>query len=178
MKTLDLTGQEFERLTVIERAGSDGRGEALWLCECTCGNRTTALSSNLRKSNGTKSCGCLKAEYGRKQFTTHGLSRAFDGKQSRLYEIWTGMKKRCSNPAHEFYHRYGGRGITVCADWQEFPPFHAWAMANGYADNLSIDRIENDGNYEPGNCQWITRADNTRKIAVDRRKRVVASCAS
>ncbi len=80
------------------------------------------------------------------------------------------MKQRCSNPAATKYDRYGGRGITVCDEWREdFQTFYDWAMANGYSDDLTIDRIDNDGDYEPSNCQWITQAENTRKARNDKK---------
>ena len=88
---------------------------------------------------------------------------AFAGKKKRLYNIWDKIKQRCGNPNVYYYHRYGGRGISVCKEWLEYVPFKTWALANGYADNLTIDRIDNDGNYDPSNCQWITHSANVRK---------------
>lgn len=81
------------------------------------------------------------------------------------------MLNRCRRKKDKYYHRYGGRGIRVCEEWHKFPPFYEWAMANGYRDNLSIDRVDVDGNYEPSNCQWITMAENSRKAMEDRRTR-------
>lgn len=98
---------------------------------------------------------------------THGLKNS----NPRLYRIWQNMLNRCRNKNVEKYRSYGARGICVCDEWKEFPAFYEWAVANGYSDDLTIDRIDVDGNYEPGNCQWITNADNLRKAAADRRKK-------
>jgi hypothetical protein len=102
------------------------------------------------------SCGCLQKERAGGQ-PKHG------GYKTRLAGIWYHMRYRCLTPTCNAWPRYGGRGIKLCKDWHEFVPFRDWALANGYADNLTIDRIDNNGNYEPSNCQWISRADNTRK---------------
>jgi hypothetical protein len=80
-----------------------------------------------------------------------------------MANLWYVLRHRCNNPSNENWHRYGGRGIKLCSKWQAFEPFRNWALANGYEDHLTIDRIDNDGNYEPGNCQWITRSENSRK---------------
>jgi len=85
----------------------------------------------------------------------HGMSR------TRLYGCWVGMKERCDNKNRRFYHRYGGRGITYCKEWENFEPFMDWALANGYSDGLTLDRINNDGNYEPSNCRWATQSQQS-----------------
>jgi len=150
-------GKKYGRLTVIrmneQRAKS---GHMLWLCCCDCGNEKYETSSSLIRGN-TKSCGCLKKERNFK----HGDSR------TRLHRIWTYMRSRCRNPNNTKFHCYGGRGIKVCLEWQEYIPFKKWAKANGYKDNLVIDRIERSGNYEPNNCQWITAQENNKKIYID-----------
>lgn len=94
------------------------------------------------------------------------MSGGWKGPQPRLYLIWASMKTRCQNPAEPGYRNYGGRGIRVCDEWQEFEPFLKWAKANGYRKHLSLDRINNNGNYEPTNCRWATREQqslNTRR---------------
>ena len=142
-KAIDLTGQRFGRLTVLERAGTDSRREAVWRCICTCGNEIYVQGHHLRCGN-TQSCGCLRVDTA----TTHGESR------SRLYHIWFGMKTRCYNPNTKDFKNYGGRGITVCPEWlYDFPAFQKWAIANGYRDDLTIDRIDNDKGYSPDNCR-------------------------
>lgn len=149
----DLSGQRFGKLTVVERIGTKW-GSPYWKCKCDCGNYTNVSSTNL-KYGGTLSCGCFYTE----RLKTHGLS------DTRLYRIYSGMKTRCYNPNTKAYHHYGGRGISICDEWlgeNGFMNFYDWAMENGYSDNLSIDRIDVNGNYEPNNCRWATQETQTR----------------
>lgn len=163
MRKLDLTGQRFGRLTVIKEAGRTKQNRIKWLCQCDCGRQITVARDNLVNEH-QKSCGCLRKNMAIERNVSHKK------RYTRLYTTWKNMKQRCSNPAATKYDRYGGRGITVCDEWREdFQTFYDWAMANGYSDDLTIDRIDNDGDYEPSNCQWITQAENTRKARNDKK---------
>lgn len=154
----NLIGQKYTKLTVLKYAYSE-KGQRNWKCQCDCGN-ITYVSTGKLKSGNTKSCGCLKHET---------KSNLIHGKQNtRLYHIWQGMKQRCYNSNSIKYNNYGGRGIKVCNEWKNsFMPFYTWAISNGYDDNKtrkeqSLDRINNDGDYEPNNCRWVTHSKNCR----------------
>ena len=150
-KYVNLTGRIFGNLTAIEpiteklKSGHHKR----WLCQCKCSNMAIVPSSHLLRGE-TKSCGCRN----------HKLS------ETRLYRIWVHMKNRCYNNKDQNYKNYGGRGIKVTESWLEsFISFYEWSMANGYDEKLSIDRIDNDGDYSPQNCRWVTQkvqSNNTR----------------
>ncbi len=162
----DLTGQRFGRLTVLEFMPDETR-HTKWKCKCDCGNIKIVEGANL-KSGNTQSCGCLIVEQSRiNGKKSDGTQNLIHGKtNSRLYRIWGHIKTRCTNPNANNYKDYGGRGITVCDEWKnDFQSFYNWAISNGYSDDLSIDRIDNDGDYEPLNCRWsdkITQGCNKR----------------
>lgn len=152
-RALDLTGQRFGRLTVLERAANrltaGGETKRQWICRCDCGKQIVASTMNLRKGD-TKSCGCLKDERTKDRMTQHGESR------TKLHNIWKTMRKRCRNEHNSDYAYYGGRGIRVCTEWDEsYEAFRDWAYKNGYEDGLTIDRIDVDRNYEPENCRFV-----------------------
>lgn len=162
---IDLVGQRFGRLTVIKRAENSSSGHPKWECQCECGNIVVALGSNLKKGV-TKSCGCLHKEVSTDRILlisenqkgkNHPLYKHGKSK-SRIHWVWEQMKQRCHSPRNRNYKYYGGRGITMCPEWKDdFKAFHDWAMANGYLEGLTIDRIDNDRGYSPDNCRWVTQ---------------------
>ena len=157
MQIVDLTGKQFARLTVVRYAGKTKHNKALWVCRCVCGKETITLGASLRSGN-TKSCGCLQEE------NRHTATRKHGMRNTRLFNIWAGMLDRCSRQTNKAYVNYGGRGIKVCDEWNGengFLNFHKWSLENGYKDNLTIDRINNDGNYEPSNCRWATMKEQS-----------------
>lgn len=152
MAILDLVGQRFGRLLVASYHSVKPYGATVWTCKCDCGKEVVALSNNLRRGL-TQSCGC--AHKGANK--THGQS------DTRMYSIWCGMKQRCNGINTSSYKEYGGRGILVCAEWlNSFETFKKWAIENGYTDVLSIDRINNDGNYSSDNCRWAADKEQCR----------------
>lgn len=163
-KNIDLVGMKFGRYTVTEFVGRriPGNGSRMFRCRCSCGNERVVAASTLWKGHA-KSCGCLCADLTIERHLTHGLTIGHDVPPE--YDSWCAMKSRCSNAARVAYSRYGGRGISVCERWaNSFPDFLA-DMGPRPSPDHSLDRIDNDGNYEPGNCRWATKKEQMRNTA-------------
>ena len=164
-KKLELTGERFGRLRVLREGKKSKYGAAQWDCLCDCGTFKTIIGSSL-KTGLTRSCGCLNNETWETMITKHNLVR------HPLYETWAGMNKRCTNPRSKNYCNYGGRGISVCARWKDSFPNFLEDMGEKPSSKYSLDRINNDGNYEATNCRWATRSQQnlnkrtTKKITI------------
>lgn len=156
---IDLTGEKYGYLTVMGRAPQDTYYGSKWRCKCVCGKECVVLSSNLRSGRQT-SCGCIKTLKAIQRNTTHGVSG------NAIYTCWKDMIHRCENPRHASYPDYGGRGIKICEEWHEPKIFYDWSISHGWKKGLTLDRIDNDRDYEPSNCRWTTwevQANNKRK---------------
>jgi hypothetical protein len=148
-RLIDLTGQQFGRLVVIDRAENTKDGKTRWVCECDCGNRIITRGY-LLGSGQTKSCGCLQKEIVSECNTKHGDSF------KKLYYTWNNIRERTCRQTNPHYKDYGERGIGLCEEWKNYDNFKKWALSNGYKRGLTIDRIENDKGYFPDNCRWVS----------------------
>lgn len=160
MRKLDLTGQRFGMLVALELMGRNERGMARWRCRCDCGAEAVKTLGNLR-SGHSKSCGCLRSTTTAREKTAHGMYG------TPTYKSWSGMLTRCNNPRNHKYPAYGGRGIKVCERWHAFENF--LADMGERPPGTTIGRIDNDGHYEPENCQWETGKDQGRNKRNSRR---------
>jgi hypothetical protein len=161
-----MRGQTVGRLTVIERAEPGYRGTTRWVCRCECGTVKTFYACNIR-AGYTTSCGCVHRETMQRVLTTHGVSDK-SGPRFSDYQRWSNMRRRCNDPRNQAYKNYGGRGISVFPAWEDFATFDAWVQEHlgPCPEGWTLDRIKNDGNYEPGNVRWAsykTQANNTRR---------------
>lgn len=158
----DLTGTKIGRWSVIERAEDhitkSGTHFTMWKCKCDCGKEKVVYANALLNGK-SKSCGC----YGKERASIVCSNNFSNHKESktRLYKIWSYMKKRCLNKESSNYFNYGGRGISICDEWTQYDSFRDWAISNGYRDDLSIDRIDVNGNYCPSNCRWATSKEQS-----------------
>jgi len=155
-KKIDLKKKRFGKLVIIDKSKKQDKfGNMYWWCQCDCGKSTYVSTGNL-KSGNTKSCGCLNREKGSKKRIKHGMAR------TRIYKVWFAMKNRCQNPNVWNYERYGGRGIRVCDRWQNFINF--WFDMGDRPEGTTLDRKDNEGNYEPGNCRWATPKEQQQNM--------------
>lgn len=170
----DETGNRYGRLTVVEYIGINKYREAIFKCKCDCGNEVSVRGSALRGGR-TRSCGCLQKDKARSNILNYNQSEKYvaptnkkhGGANSKLYKVWCGIKARCYQKGNDHYDLYGGRGIYMCDEWKnDFAPFRDWAEKNGYSDNLTIDRVDVNGNYSPDNCRWITQKGQVRNRRV------------
>ena len=156
---LELSGKRFGYLEAICLSNNSENKIRKWVCKCDCGNIIEVRTTDLTRGN-TKSCGCYQKKIAKEIKQKHG------GSNKRIYSIWCNMKTRCLNKNTHAYKNYGGRGISVCQEWLDFTNFYNWAMENGYSDELTIERKNTNGNYEPSNCVFIPKSQqplNTRK---------------
>lgn len=166
-RLLDFTGQRFGRLTALERVYPERSGNAIWRCRCECSNITDVRSNKLR-SGRTKSCGCLAADLYRERHTTHGKT------SSREYEAWCRMIQRCTNSNHSAYRNYGGRGIRICPQWAVFERF--FEDVGERPHGMTLDRLDNNGDYEPDNVAWRSRFDQANNKRSNRLIWICGEC--
>lgn len=157
-RLFDITGMRFGKLTAIERISNDRR--SVWRFACDCGGERVTMAQTV-KCGDVAGCAECGSRARKEKLTKHGgASKA--GKRNRLYVCWVSMRARCYTPTIPNYANYGARGIAVCDEWADFAAFSEWANANGYRDDLTIDRVDVEGDYSPGNCRWVTHTEQAQ----------------
>lgn len=159
-RTEDLRGRRSGRLVVLRMEGRKADGSSLWLCQCDCGTTKVIRASSLMNGD-TVSCGCYQSE----QFSIRKNALRHGKTETRAYRAWCKMRGRCKNPREKFYRHYGGRGITICPEWDSFEQFYA--DMGDPPEGMTLDRVNPNGNYEPSNCRWadwITQSQNRRNV--------------
>jgi hypothetical protein len=156
---IDISGQQYGMLTAVERLPSK-KGRTIWKCLCSCGSEAYVHLSALRSGRQT-ACGCQRHK------PSH--LRTHNEHNSLLYRIYYAMRHRCTSPRNQGYRYYGGKGVSVSSEWSTYEPFRDWSRANGYSEGLTIDRLDSDGDYSPSNCEWVTHAENLRRMWERRR---------
>lgn len=164
-KKSDLTGKRLGKLIVIAEAGRNVHGQLTWHCRCDCGAEVIKRIADAKRQGRCGSCGW--AFTGRATAERNFKHGGAAGKREPLYHCWTGMRDRCSNPNHIAYARYGGRGIAVCLEWETYEGFRGWALPAGYRPGLTLDRVDSNLGYQPDNCEWVTKSENSRRVGND-----------
>lgn len=159
IKSSEIVGAIYGRLKIVKDLGVENHIRYV-IAKCDCGVIKKYRLSGIR--SGTKSCGCLNSELSYLRRIKHGMSK------TRIYFLWANIKRRCDNPKCPDYRSYGGRGIKLCDEWRNFTNFYLWAINNGYSETVNrdcqIDRINNDGDYEPSNCRWVRASEQQRNV--------------
>lgn len=165
---IDLVGRRYDKLVVLSKMEMTKSG-AIWICQCDCGALVRKMTTQLRRKGRLRG-GCRDCESKvRSDSSSLNTNGNCKGGKTRIYSIWKGMRARCYNPKHSMYYRYGQRGIRICDEWQLFPAFKEWSLIHGYAETLTIERINPDSNYAPDNCEWITKSENSLRSWITRR---------